>query len=103
VERVCHRVGLLREGQLAIESTVRELRAMAARQVRVLFGSETAAPERWPTGCRVVSVAPRAWHLEVHGPLEGLIQALSGRAVVDLQVDTPRLEDVLARYYRGGA
>lgn len=104
VERVCDRIGLLRRGELVLVSTVDEVRRLAARTVRVVF-SEAVTPPRsdakWPDGCEVLELTPRAWSLRVSGPLGPVINFVSSLPVDDVEVQEPHLEDVLGRYYGG--
>jgi hypothetical protein len=43
------------------------------------------------------------WSLRIEGLLGPLMGMLPTAAIRDLEVDEPRLEDVLIRYYREGA
>ncbi len=104
VERVCDRVALLRQGALVLVSTVDDLRALAARTVRVVFGRAVERPEGpWPDGCEPVALGPSEWKLTVSGALGPLLGRLSGLPVADLEVQEPHLEDVLLRFFREGA
>jgi ABC-2 type transport system ATP-binding protein len=100
VERICDRIGLLRQGELVLVAPVGEVRALAARRVRVAFSHDVEPIARWPSGCTIVESTPRTWHLDVLGPLGPLIAAIAPLPVVDLDVREPHLEDVLRRYYR---
>jgi ABC-2 type transport system ATP-binding protein len=99
VERVCDRIGLLRDGALRLVSSIDEVRHLAARRVRVVFGENVAHPAAWPEGCEVLEAMPRAWHLRVHGPLGPLIALMAPLAVYDVEVHEPHLEEVLKHYY----
>jgi ABC-2 type transport system ATP-binding protein len=100
VERACARVALLREGELALLSSVSDLQAMAPRRVRVVFAGVAPPAPPLPPETRVVGRGERAWEVEAHGPIGALVAALAGHDVVDVQVRAPRLEDILSSYYR---
>lgn len=101
VGRVCDRIGLLRKGELVLLSSVEDVRTLAPRRVRVRFDRDVdRSPGELPAECEVVEIQPRLWSLRVHGPLGWLIEHLSGLAVMDIEIDEPRLEDVLTRYYK---
>ena len=103
VERVCHRIGLIRKGTLALLSPVEEVRKLAARRVRVFFEREVdRIPARFPDGYEIVEIQPQCWTVRARGALGPLIDALAGLPVRDLEVEKPRLEDVLISYYREG-
>jgi ABC-2 type transport system ATP-binding protein len=101
VERVCDRIALLRGGELVLISTVAEVRKLAPRRVTVVFRQDVAAIPTLSGNHRVVAESPRRWQLEVEGPLGDLVSALSGLPIEDLQIEQPRLEDVLVKYYEG--
>lgn len=102
VERVCDRIGLLRNGALTLVSTVDEVRRLAARRIRIVFADPVTAPAEWPRDCEVLDVTPRAWHLRVHGPMGPLIALIAPLGVSDLEVHEPHLEEVLKHYYLDG-
>ena len=104
VERICDRIGLLRQGELVLVSPVGEVRQLAARGVRIVFGAPVAAPPSpWPDGCEVVELSPRAWDLRVRGPLGPVMSLVRSLPVDDIEVREPHLEEILKRYYRDQA
>jgi ABC-2 type transport system ATP-binding protein len=103
VARVCDRVALLRKGELVLLSTVEETRRLAPRLVRVVFTEDVEASPGLPPGHTIVEVKPRVWKLEVVGWLGPLLKLLAALPVKDLEIEEPGLEDVLIKYYRGGA
>ena len=104
VERVCDRIGLVRQGELVLVSPVADVRRLAARRVRIVFRETVSSPrDGWPDGCEVLELAPRVWHLRVRGPLGGLLAKLSSLPVEDIEVPEPHLEDVLRHYYTESA
>jgi ABC-2 type transport system ATP-binding protein len=99
VERVCDRIGLLREGELVLLSSVQEVRRVAGRRVRVSFAADVEVPARWPADCDVLETTPRQWELRVHGEIGPIVALVAARPVADLDVQTPHLEEVLKTYY----
>jgi ABC-2 type transport system ATP-binding protein len=99
VERVCDRIGVLRRGELALVSTVDEIRRMAARRVHVAFGADAVPPARWPGGWEAIDVTARSWRLHAKGPLGPLMPIIAPLHVIDLEVEEPHLDDVLRGYY----
>ncbi len=101
VGRVCDRIGLLRKGELVLLSSVEDVLKMAPRRVRVRFERDVQGlGDEPPANCEIVEIQNRLWSLRVHGPLGWLIERLSGLPVLDIEIDEPRLEDVLTKYYR---
>jgi ABC-2 type transport system ATP-binding protein len=103
VERVCHRVALLRQGGLVLLSTVEACRKLAARRVRVVFNADVPAPQRLPEGTRALDNGPRWWNLQVDGPVAPLLHELAPLPVEDLHISEAKLEDAVLGYYRDGA
>ncbi|HEY3175114.1 MAG TPA: ABC transporter ATP-binding protein [Candidatus Polarisedimenticolia bacterium] len=102
VERICDRIALLREGRLALCDSVERVLRLAPRRVRVSFGSDVEPPSAAPPpGARWTGIGPRAWSLEVEGPLGPVIASLSGLPILDIEVHEPRLDDVIRGYYLG--
>ena len=102
VERVCDRIALLRKGELVLLAGLKDLRRLTARHVRVIFSRDVTAPAGFPAGVEILEVTPRSWHLQVTGPLGGLLTTLAAMPVEDLEVREARLEDVVLKYYREG-
>lgn len=102
VERVCSRIGLLRKGELILNSPVEDLRRMAARRVRVVFDRDVSESPDGIAALEILDVKPHEWRLQIQGPMGALLQRLAGLPVKDMVVSEPRLEDVLIRYYREG-
>lgn len=100
VARVCDRVALLRKGELALLAAVDEIRKLAARRVRVFFSKDVKVEPVFPEGVQIVDLKPREWSLSVEGLLGPLLHVLGTFPVKDLELQEPRLEDVLIKYYR---
>jgi ABC-2 type transport system ATP-binding protein len=101
VERVCDRIALLRKGELVLLSTVEEVRRLAPRRVNVYFDQDVTTTPQLPVGHETVEIKPREWKLRIEGLLGPLMALLSSLPVRDLEIEEPRLEDVLIRYYMG--
>ena len=103
VERVCDRIALLRNGELVLLSAVEESRRLSSRRVRVFFSEDVNVIPGLPPGNEIVESSPRVWNLKVEGVLGPLLMAVAALPVKDLEVEEPRLEDVVMSYYREGA
>jgi ABC-2 type transport system ATP-binding protein len=101
VDRVCDRIGVLRAGELVLEASVKQVRHMAPRLVRIVFREPVAPPPAdWPARIEVVDVSATQWSLRVRGSTGTVVESLAGLPVADLDVREPRLEDVVIQYYR---
>jgi polyether ionophore transport system ATP-binding protein len=98
VEAVCDRVGILRQGRLVEEGTMAELRHLSAQTIDVSF--EGPAPEL-PilAGVHVTSVGTNGLRLEVSGPVQPVISALSRHPIAQLTSREPSLEEIFMHHY----
>ncbi len=104
VERVCDRVGIIREGRLIAVERIDDLFAKTPRRVVVEF-AEPVDPARL-RGCPGVSdvVADgKRLSFRVAGDVDPAVKAIAAHAVVDLEFAHPTLEEVFLTYYRAGA
>ena len=99
VERLCDRIGMIRNGEIVLLSTVEEARRRGGRMVRVHFARpvETVA---LPPGMTLVSHTPERWNVRVEREIGDLLPLLATLPVRDLEIVEPALEDVLRSFYR---
>ena len=102
VDRVCHRIGLIRSGRLAAVRTLSELRAAAPRRLTVLFTQTVDVPPPAIPGAVLVTQEPRRWVFDVHGPLGALVSSLPGLPVEDINIEPFALEDAILRLFGQG-
>jgi beta-exotoxin I transport system ATP-binding protein len=102
VERLCDRIGVIRDGELVLLSTVEEVRRRSGRTVRIQFSRPVDAIAL-PAGMSMVRRAEDHWTLSVPGDVGALLPLLAALPVRDLDITEPALEDVLRGFYRVGA
>jgi beta-exotoxin I transport system ATP-binding protein len=103
VDRVCDRIAILRNGELVLLSAVDESLRLAPRRVRVLFTEDVENIPSLPPGNEIVDSGLRLWNLKVDGALGPLLRLIAALPVKDLEIEEPKLEDVVMKYYREGA
>jgi ABC-2 type transport system ATP-binding protein len=103
VERVCDRVGIIREGQLAAVAHVNELKAKALRRIEFHFAGPVPASafERLP-GVRDVSTRGNSLLLSVEGSVDAVIKEAGRHDVVSLESGQPDLEEAFLTFYKRG-
>jgi ABC-2 type transport system ATP-binding protein len=99
VEATCDRIGIIRNGRMVATGTIDELRRSATRRVTILFKTAVDSSMAAIPGATILSAAPTRWELEVQGPLGPIVQALGPLPVHDVEVESFRLEDYVARFY----
>lgn len=105
VERIAHRVAIVREGRLVAIEEVARLSALRQRHIQVVL-REPVSPECFSAieGVRVVMTDPDGLHLalEARGALAPLLRVLSDLPVDDLTIAPQDLEQAFLHYYNSG-
>ena len=103
VERVCDRVGIIREGRLIAVENIDALKARALRQIEIYFTAPV--PQEvfsGVSGVRDVIVENSVLRCTVVGALDTLIKVIAQYEVVNLISHEPNLEEIFLTYYSGG-
>jgi len=103
VERVCHRVGIIREGRLIAVEEIEALKARALRQLEIHFATTVPQePFAKVAGVRDVMIEDSLLRCTVMGSLDALVKAAAQFEVVNVINHEPSLEEIFLDYYRGG-
>jgi ABC-2 type transport system ATP-binding protein len=102
IERVCDRVGIIREGRLVAVEDIGDLRAKEIRTLDVHF----AAPIRPDAfdgvpGVHEASVVGDAARITVGGPMDAVIKRAAAYEIVDLRSHELSLEEIFLAFYGG--
>ena len=100
VERVCHRVGILREGRLIETEEIETLKNKAIRPLEVHF-AKTVSKENFTNieGVKNISIENKILHCEIVGSLDKFIKELSKYEVVNIETREADLEQIFLNYY----
>ena len=103
VERVCDRVGIIREGSLIAVEDIDRLKARAVRRIEIRFAGPVPR-ERFDgiDGVRDVSVDGTVLSCAVVGDLDALVKAAAKLKVVNIVSHEPSLEEVFLTFYNQG-
>jgi len=100
VERVCHRVAMLRAGALVSLGDVDDLRRALPRKVTVVFRDDSPAVDVAEFGRVVERSGRRVVLLVAVDRVPALAARLASTPVADLLVEPQRLEDAFLEQYR---
>ncbi len=104
VEKMCDRVGIIREGKLVRVGGVHELTDIKRFEVTITF-AEPVSPEAFERLEGVASVqkldAASGLRIEMQGSADAVIKEAARYKVVSLTSYEPSLEDVFLKYYEG--
>jgi ABC-2 type transport system ATP-binding protein len=81
VERLCDRIGIIRRGTLARQTSLEELRAEMPRRVRISFDGRPPVERAW------------------RGALGPLIESLDGARITDIDIEPFKLEEYVLGVY----
>ncbi len=101
VERVCDRVGIIREGRLVAVETTNSLFAKRYRHMRARLADEAAPDEfREVPGVMAASLDREGdLVMTVGSDLDAVIKQLARHTVVELELERPSLEEIFLTYY----
>jgi len=99
VQKMCKRVGIIKEGRILKVEDIEGLRKKQLRKIQLELGS---ADRGGPVSCAGI-ISPQS---NIHGlsfmfsgKMSELLQALRERDIVDLIIEEPTLEEIFLHYY----
>ena len=98
VQRLCTRVGIIREGSIVEISDIRTLQKNNYKTVHVTAEGLTRASFDLP-GVTNVQVENRSVNFFFKGDINAVLQKISGIQVADLTIEEPTLEEIFMHYY----
>ncbi len=103
VERVCDRVGIIRDGRLIAVERVADLLGKTQRRVSVEFSEQVDLEQlRSLPGVSDLVAEDGRVSFHVSGDLDAVVKAISRHMVADLEFAHPTLEEVFLTYYEDG-
>ena len=104
VEKVAHRVGIIREGTLVEVATIHQLKSMAMKEIKVEFATKEALQKfsdqlLSQTVESVILNETHASFMITREQLSNVIDLLSKFEIFDIEITSPALEDIFLKYY----
>ena len=99
VEKVCHRIAIIRQGKLVALETLEGLKKKKLKRLRFVLSRPVSGldlPE-----AKLVDQKDLCYEYLVKGNIQTLLQLLSSLPIKDLTLSEPDLEEVFMAYYRG--
>ena len=97
VQRVCDRVGIIREGKLIRTQTMKELTATQYKRVKAGIDGEFSLP-----GAEDIKRHNGTVEFLYKGSADALLSALAALHVGNILIEDPPLEDIFMAYYQEG-
>jgi ABC-2 type transport system ATP-binding protein len=98
VEKVCHRIAIIREGKLVALETLQGLKKKKLKRLQFTLSRPVAGLDL--PGASLVAQKGLSYEYWVKGDIQILLQRLSALPIKDLTLPEPDLEDVFMAYYR---
>ena len=103
VERICDRVGIIREGHLAMVADIGDVKAKALRRLEFHFAGPVPASDfDGLPGVKDVSAHGDSILLSIEGPVDAVIKEAARHDVVSLETREPSLEEAFLSFYEEG-
>jgi len=98
VQRMCTRVGIIREGKIVEISDIRTLQQNNYKKVRVTANRLKPASFKLP-GVTNLQTENGTVHFFFKGDINAVLQKISGIQVIDVTIEEPTLEEIFMHYY----
>jgi len=98
VQRMCTRVGIIREGKIVEISDIRTLQQNNYKKVRVTANGLKPASFKLP-GVTNLQTENGTVHFFFKGDINAVLQKISGIQVIDVTIEEPTLEEIFMHYY----
>ncbi len=104
VEKVAHRVGIIREGSIVEVATIKQLKRMAMKEIKVEFASKV---ELQNFNDKISSKLMKPPIIDENHTsiminreeLKNILNLLSKFEIFDIEITSPALEDIFLKYY----
>jgi ABC-2 type transport system ATP-binding protein len=104
VERVTHRVAILREGRLVVVDSLENLRQIAVQRLEIEFATPVNAEQfRALPGVREAKAEGKRVTVAFEGSADRIVKAAAAHEVRAIRTHEDDLEEIFLRYYREGA
>ena len=102
VERVCDRVGIIREGKIVAVERIETLKAKMGQIVTIDFDEEFSEDDFRLPGVSKMEVNGRTLSLHITGNHDGILKALSQYRITKFLAEEYSLNNLFLEYYYGG-
>ena len=104
VEKVAHRVGIIREGTIVEVASIQQLKSMAMKEIKVEFATKETLQKFFDqlppqTVESVILNETHASFMIIREQISNVFNLLSKFEIVDIDITSPALEDIFLKYY----
>ena len=99
VQKMCRRVGIIKEGKIIAVEDIETLRKKQLRKIQIEFAHPVESDEIRCIGATASRADRNILSFMFSGKMNDLLQALAGKDVKDLIIEEPSLEEIFMHYY----
>lgn len=99
VQKMCRRVGIIKEGKIIAVEDIETLRKKQLRKIQIEFDHPVKDDEISCAGIIGPSAKKNNLFFWFSGKMKELIQAMDGKGIQDLIIEEPTLEEIFMHYY----
>ena len=99
VQKMCRRVGIIKEGKIAAVEDIETLRKKQLRKIQVEFAHPVESDEIHCAGMLAPQANKNILNFMFSGKIDALLGALTGKEIKDLIIEEPTLEEIFMHYY----
>ncbi len=101
VQKMCRRVGIIKEGKIIAVEDIESLRKKQLRKVQVEFSHPAAVDDIECPGIIAPRTSNNMLFFMFSGQMKNLLSQLSAKDLKDLIIEEPTLEEIFMHYYSG--
>jgi ABC-2 type transport system ATP-binding protein len=101
VERICHRLAIIRKGEIERVDSIENLRKMLKKKLRFTLSHD--AGDFLLPGAEYCSRQGLAYEYLVHGDIRIILEKLAELPVIDVVLPEPGLEEIFINFYKDKA
>lgn len=102
VERVCDRIGIIKQGKMVAVETLKEMAGKRLHRVEVRFDGKFNKSDFDFDGVEDIEEMPDGLIFSVGGDMNAILKKLSGYKVTDISISHADLEEIFLKFYEKG-
>jgi ABC-2 type transport system ATP-binding protein len=100
VEKICDRVGIIKEGKMIAVETLKELGTKKLHQIEVRIDGNFTKKDFQFNGVNSIEEIPSGLLMTVEGDLNPILRKLAKYDIVDIEISHANLEEVFLKFYK---
>lgn len=99
VERVCSRIGIIKEGKIVDIEDITDIKEKHLYTVRAYFKADVDPKEFESDSIKIDKVANQSFEMTVKGDIDAVVKQLAKYDLRDVDISRARLEEIFMEYY----